>query len=153
MAGPIEEYERLRKLHRLPDFATVEREFDISNCEESRNILKSVREFMGDKISKVCEILEDILQPDTNLSSLYESRVFTEIEKKSIFDVYRKFMILKRRSDSLFVINSEQADIEFIRSTYSEWENLKPKMMKIISSLEESWSRESEVSDRLAYFG
>ncbi len=147
------DYEKLRKKFSLPEFGELDKEFDISEIDEYKSLLKSIREVMGDKVAKASEIILEIMQPEASISTLYESRVFNEKEKNLVFELFRKIMVIKRQSDKLYIINDEKMDAEFINNTLVEWKKMKPEIIAILSELEDCWRKDSEIADRLAYFG
>lgn len=146
-------YEQLRKKYALPDFAELDREFEVADIEDNGNVLRAVRKKVYEKIADSCAILEEVLQPDTNVSNLYESRFFDEEEKKDIFDLYRRIMSVRRRCDALGVINDEGSDAAFIAETLAFWRKEKQHLIAVISKLQESWGKDAEKADRLVYFG
>ena len=148
-----EEYEKLKIKYKLPEFALIDDEFDIANIEEYSNMLRCIRERIAEKIEKACQMLEGILQPDTNISDLYESRVFSEEDKKSIFELYSHLMSMKRGADALYILNIDNQDADFIRETLESWKKIKQDIVNALKKLQDSWSKEVEVADRLAYFG
>ncbi len=147
------DYEKLRKKFNLPEFNEIDSEFDLSGIEEYCDLLKTIGEIIRDKIAKAGEIIGEIMQPETSISALYESRVFNEKEKNRVFEIYRRIMILKRQADKLFIINDEKMDADFINSSLSEWKQIKPQIVDILTELEDSWKKELERSDKLPYFG
>ena len=80
-------YEPLRKKYKLPSFAELDSEFRISQIEADSFLLESIREKMAERTSHVRGVVEEALQPDTNLADLYESRVFGEEENKRLFEL------------------------------------------------------------------
>ncbi len=148
-----EEYEKLKKKYDLPDFDILDDDFDIAGIEECSNVLRCVRERIAEKVEKACQMLEEILQPDTTVSNLYESRVFSEDDKKPVFELYSHLMSMKRRADALYILNIDSQDADFIRETNDAWKKIKQDIVNVLKKLQDSWSKEVEVADRLAYFG
>ena len=146
-------YEQLRAKYKLPGFAELDREFEVADIEDNGNVLRAVRKKVYEKIADSCAILEEVLQPDTNVSNLYESRFFDEREKKDVFGLYRRLMSVKRRSEALSVMNDDSSDAAFISETLSFWQKEKKQLVALISKLQESWGKDAEAEDRLVYFG
>ena len=148
-----ERYEQQAKKFKLPSFDDLEKEFNISEIENPKNMIRDIREKIGEKIHNCCELLDQMLQPDTNLSSLYESRVFSEEHKIEIFEMYKKLMRLKRKANFLYVQNDEKADAEFISDCLNEWVQVKPGLSGILKKMEESWKINIESAEKLGYLG
>ncbi len=145
------EYDELKKLYRLPEFAAVEKDFTISEIEGHG--IANIREKIADKIKTVTEIIECIMQPDTSLSMFFESRVFDEAGKREVFELYKSLMSIIRTSNMLFVMNEEQRDAEFVTATLREWQQLKPRILAVLTLLRQSWTMPPDSKDKLPYFG
>ena len=83
-------YETLRKKHKLPAYEELDKEFEVSEIEGEKFSLREVRKKVVEKLSDTTALVEQTLQPDTNLADLYESGVLDEAEKKRVFEVYKK---------------------------------------------------------------
>ena len=153
LKGLRKQYETLRKKHKLPTFDELDLEFRISQIEADGFLLESIREKMAERISHVRGVVEEVLQPDTNLADLYESRVFSEEEKKRLFELYKKLMVADRRALELSILNDEQQDASFIKSFYEEWKRLKPQLAKFIRQLRESGEKDTEEREAVGYMG
>ena len=79
--------------------------------------------------------------------------MFDEAKKLEIFELYRKLIALKRRSDALQMLNDDESDKNFITKAHQLWIENKTQLVEILTQLEKSWSEEGEKSDKLAYFG
>ncbi|MBI4438847.1 hypothetical protein HY640_02865 [Candidatus Woesearchaeota archaeon] len=149
----IKKYEDMKKAYRLPSLNEIDTEFDIAKIDENGNIIREIREKIAEKIQAACDILSMVLHPDTDINSLYESRVFEEEQKKEMFESYKRLMSTKRQADFLYMLNDEKADAEFIAQALAFWISEKKNVATVISQLRDSWSKDIEPSDRLAYLG
>src|SRR3989338_9079795 len=100
MANETEkQYNELRKKYKLPEFKEIDYEFELSDLDETAFLLKPIVRRISEKIDFFTAILDGLLQPDTsNISSIHESRFFDDYEKKEMYDIYRKLMVLSRRT-------------------------------------------------------
>lgn len=146
-------YESLRRKYKLPSFDELDAEFEISAIEAETALLREVRKQISEKVGNVSSLVEEVLQPDTNLVSLYESRVFDEDEKKRLFELYKRLMVVDRTLAELMVANDEKLDAAFIKSFTAEWKKLKPELVKFINKLKESWEKETEEGESAGYMG
>ena len=153
MADIEKSYEPLRKRHNLPPFKEIDEEFEISTIESDKFLLREIRKKIYEKIEDAGHILEDILQPDANISVMYEARVFDDDEKKDIFNLYRKMMYWKRMFNEAYVANSEQMDAELINTVFSSWKDIKKEMSSLIRKLRDSWLEDVDTKTDLPYFG
>lgn len=146
-------YEALRKKHKLPKFEELDFDFEISKIEPGAFLLREIRRKVAEKVQDAGCIIEEALQPDTNLASLYESRVLDEAEKKQIFELYKKLMATNRLTLELSIKNNDKEDAEFITAFHSEWKKLAPELLRFLKKLKESWEKESEEDEKLRYMG
>ncbi|MBI2663932.1 hypothetical protein HYX10_01160 [Candidatus Woesearchaeota archaeon] len=144
-------YDVLRKQFKLPKFEELA-EFQLSELEEEF-LLADIRRGMLDKVQNFLDFLSEILSPDTNLSNMYESRVFDDIQKKEVFDVFRRLMYWKRQSLQVEITNDNAVNAEFITSFLEEWSGLKKRLADIIDKVKDSWESDSESTEKLGYFG
>lgn len=152
--GELEkDYELLRKKHALPEFEELDAEFDIHCIEDDKFILREVRYKILEKIDEQCMIIEELLQPDTKVSNLYESRVFSENDKEKIFVLFKRFMTIKKKALLIALVNNENEDAEFIKNSCSEWQELKKELYPFMRKLVEAWETETDIKEELSYFG
>ena len=144
-------YQPLMKKYKLPGFDELDLEFEIGSIESADFLLGEIRKRISDKARDICCLVEEVLQPDTNLASLYESRVFDEQEKHKIFDLYKKLMVANRRAVELYVLNDEKLDAAFIRDFTREWAGIKLYVVGFIRKLRESWEKKTEEGERARY--
>ena len=146
-------YESLRKKYRLPGFDELDAEFEISAIEAESGLLREVRKQISEKVGNVSSLVEEVLQPDTNLVNLYESRVFDEAEKQRLFELYKRLMVVDRTLVELMIANDEKLDAEFIKSFAAEWKKTKPELLRFVRKLKESWEKETEKGEAVGYMG
>ncbi len=147
------EYEGLKKKHKLPDFAELDKYFEISTVENAKLSHVSIRKKIAEKIQFFCEVLEGLLHPNSDLTSMYEDRFFSEKEKEGMFDLYKKLMSISRRALELSIEADEKEDAEFIKSISREWKEIKVEFYRIANKLKESWEKEAESESKLEYLG
>ncbi len=146
-------YQPLMKKYKLPGFDELDLDFEIRSLESADFLLGEIRKRIADKARDVCCLVEEVLQPDTNLASLYESRVFDEQEKRRIFELYKKLMVANRKAVELYVLNDEKLDAAFIRDFTHEWAGIKLDIVGFIRKLRESWEKDTEEGESAGYMG
>ncbi len=151
-SGIKESYESLGKRLVLPKFDELE-EFQVSGIEEPDFLLSKIRGKVMEKANDIIEFLSDMFQPDASITNMYESRVFSEEEKKDAFDAFRRLMFWKRASLKASIIGNDEAEAEFIRGFVSEWKSLKSDLVELVKKIGISWETDSEQSEKLGYFG
>lgn len=146
-------YEALRKKHKLPTFDEMDSEFEISAIEAESGLLREIRKHISERVGNINSLVEEVLQPDTNLVNLYESRVFNETEKQGLFELYKKLMVVDRTLAELMIANDEKLDAQFIKSFAAEWKKIKPELLNFIRKLKDSWEKETEEGESAGYMG
>ncbi len=147
------DYEALCKKHRLPGFDELDKEFELSSIEDSFFLIRRIKACMMEKANDVIDFLAEVIQPDTNITSMYESRIFGEEEKKAMFEVFKKLMKWRRLSLEVHISSDDARAASFIRDFFAEWKQLKPQLEEIISKVKAFWETESEQIEKLGYFG
>ncbi len=147
------EYETLRKKYNLQEFNELNRTFDIGELE-SEDILREIRKKIVEKINSYTKFLEGLLQPDTSTSGFFECDVLSsDKEKKKLFDLYKKLMIIDRSSLLVSLASTDEEEAKFINETYKEWNNLKEELINLITLVKESWKKNTTIKTEEEYFG
>ena len=144
-------YNELRKKHQLPDYSYMEQELEISDIE-SRQLLKHITIKIGEKLEFLTHMLEDVLQPEA-VHSMHESKHLSDLQRKQIYELYKKMMSMNRRIVELSLLRSDEEDANFIRSFMAEWKNIKPELIGFVSTIKSSWESETEVDEKVRYVG
>ena len=97
MGDVSKEYDKLAVKHKLPSFKALT-EFDVESIESDANILSSVRHKIADRLHDCTDFVSDLLQPDTNLVTMYESEAIPEDEKPEVYNLFRRLMYWRRAS-------------------------------------------------------
>ena len=90
-------YNELKKKHALPDFAFVDKEFEISTIEKPAFLLRNIRRKIAEKLDDITQFLEVLIQPDPNsFGNLFEYRTLTEAERRELLRQFQALMALYR---------------------------------------------------------
>ncbi|MAE13792.1 hypothetical protein CMO92_04455 [Candidatus Woesearchaeota archaeon] len=146
-------YETLLKAHKLPEYEALDQEFDIVLIEEGSNPLKSIIKTIHDCLDSHAKHLEDLLHPDSNLSTMFEIENFSEEEKKQTYTNYKQLMFLIRHTEQLLLTNSLNAQEQFLQKILEEWIPLKEQLLKIIIKQKEYWKQIARPEEVLGYLG
>ncbi len=151
-SGIKESYESLGKRFSLPKFEELE-EFQVSGIEEPDFLLSKVREKLVEKVDEAANFFSDMFQPDASITNMYESRVFSDREKKESFDAFRRLMFWRRAALEALIIGGDRANAEFISGFVGEWKGLKSRVIEAVKKAKSSWETDSEQKEELGYFG
>lgn len=146
------EYDELKKKYQLPEFKELDADFQISSIEAKNFVLKEIVKKMTEKIEYFSTIFEEILSPE-RLSSLNESSMFNEQEKKKVLRIYRKLHFHYRQNTYLEINYEEKETADFIKEFFNEWQDLKPDIKLIVARIKNSWNSDKKSKLELSYFG
>jgi len=155
MPNEIEQrYNELKKKHALPDFAAVDKEFEISAIEKPVFLLKAIRDRIGERIHDVSHVLEPWVQPDVNaFTTIFEYRSLSESERKEAFTQFKKLMALRRAClDAEFAVDDAQ-DAALISRAMNEWPAIRQALRPIVQKIMAAWPKPAERQDVVGYFG
>ena len=78
---------------------------------------------------------------------------FTDEEKQEALKVMRKLMQLDRKGLKIDIDPDINLDVDFINDVFKNFNDIKIKVKKIASKMEEAWSKEEEEKFSDIYFG
>ncbi|MBW2990649.1 hypothetical protein KY348_03005 [Candidatus Woesearchaeota archaeon] len=147
------EYEALKKKHSLPELAELDKEFCVGKLEETDFVLRVIVSKMSERLEQVAKVLGDVIQPENNLSHVYEAEAFSDDEKKKIFELFKKASYYQTE----LVINDfehdEDSAAKLINKTFKEWKSLKQEFLKILEKIKNAWKNQKISKLELGYFG
>jgi hypothetical protein len=148
------EYEALKKKYYLPELKELDKEFCIGKLEDTQFILRTVIGKIMERIELVFKTLSDIVQPaENNLATMYEAEVFSDDEKKHIFDLMKKLAYTHR---DLIIKDYEYSDdtaAVIILKAFKEWKEMKKDVLRIMEKLRDSWKSDNKSKAEEGYFG
>ena len=148
-----ESFTKLQINYSLPNFDELDHEFEIKDITNENIILREIKDRILDKLDEYMKILESIVQPESTLLHMYESRVFTDDEKTDVYKLYKRFNYLLRFSIQTEIEDGEEKVAEFINVSYKEWLDIKPRLLKIVIKLKESWQKDDDHEENVFYCG
>ncbi len=147
-------YNELRKALSLPEFREIDEEFELSDLEETRFLLRAIIRRIAEKLDFYTTMIEELLQPDTsNLYSMHETRFFDEAEKKQMYELYTKLMNFNRHSIVASLENNQKAHADFISRVFGEWKEAKQDLLRYARKMRASWKAEIDVKEDIGYLG
>ena len=155
MTNEIEkEYGKLASKYKLPDFKSMDLEFEINELESASFVLKNILGKAAEKIEFYTNMINDLLQPDTaSLSGMHETRFFMDGEKSSMYDLFKKLMKSHRSIIMLMLEQNEKKQAEFLNNFYKEWAEIKKQLLAYLDKMKDSWDKETSIEQDLGYFG
>ena len=153
MSETEEAYKKLEKKYSIPSYKELNNEFELDDIDTSfilRNVLRKIAE----KLEFYVGVIGDIMQPDTgSLSSMHETRFFSDAEKAEIYTLFKKIMKVHRGIIEQVLGKTEHEQAEFLKTFFSEWKEMKPELITIIKKMKDCWDKETTIDQQIAYFG
>ena len=147
-------YEKLQKKYKLPGYDEVNSELEISSTESEDFLLRQIRRKIAERIEAITDAFSSVLQPSADsLVDMHECRFFDDKNKKKMIDVYKKLMIFSRRALEADIERDDKADADFINDFFKGWASLKNDALPFIKKLKTCWEKETEIEEKLEYFG
>ena len=147
-------YDVLKKKYGLPDFQALDADFEISSIESDSWVLKNVGKKILERLELVIDVVERILQPDTNsYANMYECKFFTGAEKDALFALFKHIMHCYRALFELDLLNDEKAHAQFIKEFFVEWQQIKKSLLPFTSKLKSVWKETTQDKEKLEYLG
>lgn len=149
------EYEALKEMHSLPDFKTLDDDFEIERMLLREEIvrIKIIRISISDKIYAILRIIETLINPTSAPSYLLQIlKNTTEEDSKRFKKMYEDLYKIQMRSLKLDSIYNEKEEIKFINEITEKYQTIKKEVYQILESLE-SKTKESQESKKGNYFG
>jgi len=148
------EYDALKKKYNLPEFKELDREFCVGKLEETSFILRSILSKITERLEWVFKTLSDIVQPsESSLAAMYEAEMFSDDEKKGIFDLMKRLAFYHRELIIKDLNYSDDAVAAAIIKFYNEWLGMKKDIVKVVEHLRDSWKNELKSKSETGYFG
>ena len=149
-----EEYSKIQKKYTFPSFDKLNEDFRIEKVaqEETDFLVREIRETIGETIENFLRFVEAILNPVNVPMFLFPIIKALNIEEKNkLSEIYKK--LSKLEIDAMKLIDySEKKEAEFIKSSYTLWQEIKKDFPKIIESAGKRTEVKFEKSEK-GYFG
>ena len=120
----------------------------------ARFLLNNILRKVAEKLEFYTNLINDIMQPDTSsLSSMHETRFFSENEKNDMYALFKNIMKSYRNIIELILENNEKNQAEFLKKFFIDWFNIKKQLINYLGKMKDSWDKETTVKEELGYFG
>ena len=137
--------------HSLPSKKELFQEFGIFEPED--DILKTIVDKLVQKIDSYLKFLEELLHPDTTLTSMNEAGTFNESEQKNILNLFNSLNAVIRKHILIEIDNDEKEKIAFFKELFSFWQSKKPELKFIVTKAIAVWNIPQEQESNEGYFG
>jgi hypothetical protein len=155
MAHDVEHnYAELRAKHQLPDFALLDREFEISSIEKPQFLLRSIRRKISERLDSLTQLLDPLIQPDAgSYVHLNEYRALTEGDRRELMKQFQHVMELYLACIDAELSANDAQDAKLIARAAAEWPQIRESIRPFVQKVAAMWTRSTEHKDHVGYFG
>ena len=150
-----QEYNEIKKEHNLPEFTAIAEDFDIEKIQEKETsfLLREIRRAINEKISAYIQLFETLINPNAPPMFVFSIlRNISQKDKDTIKEIYKTLSKTQIEIMKLDTIYSEKSEANFINNTFLIWQELKPKIHKLIEDFESNFETDDTTKKR-SYFG
>ena len=148
----LKKYNELRDKFSLPEYTDLDFNFEIG-FPDDKNVLRAVRKKMSEKLEQYTKFIEELIQPDSSFSSMYDVKDFSDDFKKKVFSLFRRMMVFYKESIKLNMAISDEKDAEFVKDLYEFWLEVKNDVIVIIDKIKDTWEKDDDDKHITEYFG
>lgn len=138
-------YEELREKHDLPEFKKLAEDFDIEKIQEkeSQFLIREIRRTINEKLSAYLHLFETLINPASPPMFVFAIlRGIDNEDKEKIKEVYQKLSKLQIKVMKLDTIYSESGEVNFIKTSFNEWQELKKIIYSVIEKFDQNMGLE-----------
>lgn len=149
------EYVKLAAKYKLPEYKTLNEEFDIEKVQEleTDTLLREIRKVIMDKVLAYLRFTELLINPSN--APMFFFAILKGIDggdKKILEDTYAKLGRLEIEVIDVDNDYSEKNEAEFIKHVFQEWKEIKENMKQVSKALQKGWDRKTERKEK-SYLG
>lgn len=148
-------YNEFRQKHNLPEFKKLIQDFDgIEKIQDKEPIflIREIRRAINEKITAYIQFLETLINP--NAPPIFIFSILKNIstdDKNTIKEIYKTLSKSQIEIMKLDTIYNETVEIKFINNIFNEWQDIKPKIYKLIENFEANFETD-DTSKKSSYF-
>ncbi len=146
-----EDYSKLGKKYKLPNFKELNEAFDIEEAAEQETdcLLRQIRKHMMDRVVAYLRFIEMLLNP-SNAPMFFFALVkgLTASDKKLLEHVYEVIGEFEVSVIALDCRYSEEGEAKFIIKLFSDWKGISEEILKISEVLKRNWKQKFRESER-----
>jgi len=147
------EYAKLKAKYGLPDLTELDKEFAVGNLDPTTFVLRNIMGKMHERIDFMMKMLGDLIQPESHIADMREAEIFTDEEKKGIYELFKRVVWYERE----FIIKdfdySDEHAAALILLFWKDWRVLKSDFLRVLLKMKESWGKDSSSKEEFGYFG
>ena len=138
-----QEYEKLRKKYNLPNFQSLDIEFEIGTLklDECGILIKAILRHINSKIGTFIGYLEPIVTPEQSMHSMVVVSSLEDKDKEEIFKFYKELSAIYHKS-FYKELENEDSIASFIKAIWKKWPDFKRREINFLKKIAETWEKD-----------
>ena len=137
----------------LPSFDTLNSEFEIDTIEHTSFLIREIVRRMQSSLEEVMKIIEELLHPESSLSSMIEAEALSDEQRKAVLSLYRALGSRYKQGLIVLVNHDEQAMATYIAQIVQQWSDVRTQVAQLLSTVKQQWDKEQTEEEDNGYFG
>jgi len=146
-------YESIQKKHGLTEFSIVDAELELCSLDSPDFLSSTIRKRLSERVERFLELLRNLIQPEQTLIDMHEFKYVEKEDRKHLFELFQKLMLIQRRAVEADLIREEDSDCAFFRESFDSWMDLKKDILIYVKKAQRAWQDSKEVKERVEYVG
>jgi hypothetical protein len=146
-------YKKLAAKYKLPDFDTLNEEFDLYTIEHTDFLLKNIAKQMTEKLDGYAKFLEELSHPETNIAIMRMASALEPEDKKTLTRISRRLQYWMMSAVQVDLAYDEKTAAKYVADLDTEWRTLKIDLLRIMLKLRDSWKVEKKEWNDTGYLG
>jgi len=150
-----EDYKKIQEKYDLPIFEEINKDFSIEKLADTETdlLIREIRKNIYDKFLNYIRFTETILNPVNATMFIFSFiKSIGSEEKEKIKEIYKKLIKKEVELIELDIEYNEEKEIQFIKSSYEMWVEIKKDLLEIIGVVKKNWDNKTENNGK-GYFG
>jgi large-conductance mechanosensitive channel len=150
-----QDYKEIQEKYSLPSFEEINEDFQIEKLAgiETDFLIREIRKIVADRLFNYMRFIESILNPVNVPMFIFSiTKKITSEEKEKLTEMYKKLAEKELELIEVDIRFSEEKEVQFIKTSYDVWQEVKEKMSQIVEVIKKNWDNKASKNNR-GYFG
>lgn len=126
------DFEEIITKYHLPSKGLLQAELGNLHFEENDDIIVELIKNLREKIHKYVVFMEDLMQPDSTLISMQESSNLSDIDRASLFKLFKKTVLLQRTNLLVNLDGNNDDRVAYFKQLFAGWQAIKKSLRPYI---------------------
>lgn len=138
--------------HNLPSKEELESEHGKLSFEENDDIINELVSELRNRVGKFTSLIEQLLQPESDMVQLLEANQFTEKDREWLYAVFTTLEAKRRSFHIVYLSPTPEALAKYYNELFALWREKKIDVKRIITQALNGWNK-TELQNSESYLG